>query len=110
MSDSSKKDALPREAPQSDQCSGGDTPVSGTDVAGLIHRTLELFQQRSTQRITQEDSRQIIDNATGFFRILLEWESAKSEGTDEEESTNGDKHRLHWTLGFCNVLSEITER
>jgi len=95
MSDANKRDALPTEAPQSDQCSGGDSPLPGTANGRFIHRTLELFQQRSTETLTQEDARQIMDNATGFFRILLEWESAKSERAEEEESTNEDKHRLH---------------
>ncbi len=47
----------------------------------FIDQTLELWQQRSTRVLTREDARQIIDNTTGFFRTLLEWETAERNST-----------------------------
>jgi hypothetical protein len=42
----------------------------------LIDQTLEFWQARSPQTLTREDAREIIENVTGFFRILQEWEAA----------------------------------
>jgi len=42
----------------------------------LIDRTLEFWQARSSQTLTREDAREIIENVTGFFRILQTWEVA----------------------------------
>ena len=42
----------------------------------LIDRTLEFWQARSSQTLTREDARDIIENVTGFFRVLLKWDAA----------------------------------
>ncbi len=39
----------------------------------FIDRTLEVWQPRTSRALTREDARQIAENVTGFFRILLEW-------------------------------------
>ena len=39
----------------------------------LTTRTLEVWQPRASRALNREDARQIIENATGFFRVLLEW-------------------------------------
>jgi len=41
----------------------------------FIERTIGVWQSRSRQKLTSEDIRQITENTTGFFRILLEWEA-----------------------------------
>ncbi len=38
-------------------------------------RALEVWQTRSRRNLTCEDLREIAENATGFFRILLGWET-----------------------------------
>ena len=43
----------------------------------LIERTLAVWQPRTTQPLTREDARQVGENVTGFFRILLEWQAAE---------------------------------
>jgi hypothetical protein len=42
-----------------------------------IKRTLEVWQPRSLRALTAEDARQIVENATGFFGILAQWEKAE---------------------------------
>jgi len=42
----------------------------------LIDRTLEFWQARSSQTLTREDAREIIENVSGFFQILQKWEVA----------------------------------
>ena len=52
----------------------------------LIDHTLTVFQPRTQRRLTREDGRQIIENLTGFFRILQEWER---EARQEEQADDG---------------------
>jgi hypothetical protein len=42
----------------------------------LLDQTLKVWQPRTSRKLTREDARQIVENITGFFRILLEWEMA----------------------------------
>jgi hypothetical protein len=42
----------------------------------LIDQTLEFWQARSSKTLTREDAREIIENVTGFFQILQEWQLA----------------------------------
>ena len=52
----------------------------------LIHRTLEVWQPRNGQRLSDEDARAILENVKGFFTLLLEWETneqQKKGGQDE---------------------------
>jgi len=50
-----------------------------------IERALDVWQPRSSRKLTSEDVRQIAENTTGFFRILLEWQ-AKERALQERES------------------------
>lgn len=36
-------------------------------------RTLAVWQPRLGRNVSHEDARQILENATGFFKILAEW-------------------------------------
>ena len=51
----------------------------------LIERTLEVWQPRNDQRLADEDARAILENVTGFFTLLLEWE------TNEQQEKGGGK-------------------
>jgi len=42
-----------------------------------LARTLELWSRRSTRPLTEEDAREIAENMSGFFRVLLEWKAKK---------------------------------
>ena len=39
----------------------------------LIEQTVSVFERQAGRRITQEDTRQAIENISGFFRVLQEW-------------------------------------
>jgi hypothetical protein len=53
--------------------------------AKLLARTLEVWQPRTSRKLTREDARQIVENVTGFASILLEWEMAsRQEATSVE--------------------------
>lgn len=40
-----------------------------------IATTLAFWQQRTSQHLTQEDARQIVENATSFLRVLIQWDA-----------------------------------
>jgi hypothetical protein len=43
----------------------------------FIEETRAFWQSRTDRVLTREDAREIIENMTGFFRVLLEWDRAK---------------------------------
>jgi hypothetical protein len=53
----------------------------------FIEQTVEFWQSRCSGKLTREDGRQIIENVTGFFRILLEWEIAAQRATIARDKT-----------------------
>ena len=48
--------------------------------SNLITRTLEVWQPHAARIISDEDAREIAENITGFFSLLLEWEAMEKEG------------------------------
>ena len=56
----------------------------------LIDRTLEVWQPRNAQRLSDEDARAILENVTGFFTLLLEWE------TNEQQEKGGGWDESHY--------------
>ena len=61
---------------------GGETPADE-----LSDRTLEVWSRRSTRPLTEEDAREIAENMTGFFRVLLEWKAKKRAlGVDRDRN------------------------
>jgi hypothetical protein len=55
-------------------CCASDAPGGRED---FIDQTLVTWQPRAKRQLTREDGREIIENMTGFFRILLEWDRAE---------------------------------
>ncbi len=46
----------------------------------LIEETKRFWQARTGESISDEDARQMIENITGFFKVLIEWdEKAKNQ-------------------------------
>ena len=45
----------------------------------FIDYTLKVWQARTSSRLSREDARQIIQNISGFFQILSEWEEALAQ-------------------------------
>ncbi len=56
----------------------------------LIDRTLEFWQTRTSHTLTREDAREMVENITGFFRILREWEVADQPAATVRETTKGE--------------------
>jgi hypothetical protein len=54
----------------------------------LIDRTLEVWQPRNAQRLSDEDARAILENVKGFFTLLLEWEANEQQkkGGSQDDS------------------------
>ena len=50
----------------------------------LIARTKETWQPRAGRNLSDEDAREIAENVTGFFRLLLEWEASEKQQTSRE--------------------------
>ena len=44
--------------------------------AELVDRTIELWAPRVGRELTRDDAQQIIQNVSGFFSILSEWNRA----------------------------------
>jgi hypothetical protein len=56
----------------------------------LIDRTIEVWQPRNANRLSDEDARAILENVTGFFTLLLEWE------TNEQQKKSGGQGESHY--------------
>jgi hypothetical protein len=44
----------------------------------IIDRTIALWQKHAPHALHREDGREIIENMTGFFRLLDEWDRTKT--------------------------------
>jgi hypothetical protein len=40
----------------------------------FIDQTIAIWQKRTERKLTREDGREIIENISGFFSVLQEWE------------------------------------
>jgi hypothetical protein len=54
-----------------DQLAGHGSCAEGDD---FIEQTIAIWQKRTDRRLTRDDGREIIENISGFFTILQEWE------------------------------------
>ena len=61
-------------------CKSSYRIAAGTEK--LIDSTMRLWQQRMRRDISREDARQIIEQVTGFFDVLKEWERDSSAAND----------------------------
>jgi hypothetical protein len=57
----------------------GDTGAVGdaSEAGDFLDETVAFWQKRSKRQLTREDGREIIENLTGFFRVLQEWDRAE---------------------------------
>ena len=44
----------------------------------FLDKTIAFWQPRISRKLTREDARQMVENVTGFFQVLAEWD-AKSK-------------------------------
>jgi hypothetical protein len=69
--------------------SGAGSPFGGGETLAdeRIVRTLEIWSRRSSRPLTEEDAREIAENMTGFFRVLLEWKAKnRAPGVDRDRN------------------------
>ena len=55
----------------------------------LIDQTLEFWQALSPKTLTREDAREMIENVTGFFQLLKEWQLADQLSASYEDTPQG---------------------
>jgi hypothetical protein len=99
----------------SHQLASHESPAEHDD---LIDQTIDIWQKRTDRRLTREDGREIIENITGFFTILQEWErKERTAGYTKRAVSAPDSHVTRQTkrtkdraqTGFCSkpVKGEI---
>lgn len=49
----------------------------------LVEKARGVFQKRTSRKLTNEDARQMLENLTGFFRVLHEWDRAHAKRAAE---------------------------
>jgi hypothetical protein len=65
--------------------------ASSRKDSDFTSRTLAIWQPRYDYRLTDEDAREIAENVSGFFRLLLEWDRKQLHGDEAAEESTGDK-------------------
>jgi hypothetical protein len=53
----------------------------------LTRRTLAVWRPRTSDPLSEEDARKIVESVSGFFTVLLEWE-AREEDEQKIESSD----------------------
>ena len=72
---------------------GGGIPAPGGSSDSnelLLDRAIEVFQPRTSRKLTREDAREIAHNLTGFFSVLLDWHHAEQAERDAAPATAAD--------------------
>ncbi len=59
-------------------------PPRPADEASL-DRTIEVFQPRTSRRLTRQDAREIQRNLAGCLSLLLEWDERRRNAVDGGE-------------------------
>jgi hypothetical protein len=69
----------------------------------FLDETIKFWQPRMRRELSREDARQIAENLSGFFRVLLEWDAQKQvchESSPYAVSNHGE-------LPTANVSSKL---
>ena len=73
--------------PPRDRSRNSTRAVSASVECGdFIDQTIAIWQPRTKRQLTREDGREIIENMTGFFRILQEWDRVDRAKKDTNKS------------------------
>jgi hypothetical protein len=56
------------------QSSRNNARAASVECGDFIDQTIAIWQPRTRRQLTREDGREIIENMTGFFRVLQEWD------------------------------------
>jgi len=66
--------------------------AKGTAQPALFQRVGREGPQ-CLQKLTNEDARQMLENLTGFFRVLHEWDRAQAKGDVDPSRESGKSSR-----------------
>jgi hypothetical protein len=69
----SRPGALPRPVSVSYEKTAGSSALSES----FLEATIEFWQPSAHRNLTREDAREIVENMTGFFRVLRQWREAE---------------------------------
>jgi hypothetical protein len=58
-----------------------------------LNKTLAAWQPRASRELTREDARQIVENVTGFFKTLLEWDATLNDEATTVAADEGQQHK-----------------
>ena len=58
----------------------------------FLDETIKFWQPRMQRDLSREDARQITENLSGFFRLLLEWDAQQQGGNNRIPSAVSDDH------------------
>lgn len=72
--------------PQRDRSRNSTRAVGTSECGDFIDQTIAIWQPLTKRQLTREDGREIIENMTGFFRILQEWDRVDRAKKDTEKS------------------------
>lgn len=56
-------------------------------------QTIDFWQPHYTQALTPDDAQEIVENVTGFFRVLAEWERKAQEDDRLDKQKLVDRDR-----------------
>lgn len=62
-------------------------------AGALLDETIAIWQPRASRRLTREDARQIIENMTGFFNVLRDWDRAERAAAAASDGPKQAPHR-----------------
>ena len=75
---------LDSEHSSDDRAHDGATRIGASQ--DFLDRTLEVWEPIAGTELTREDARQIAENVSRFFDILLEWDEAADSSDDSPAS------------------------
>jgi hypothetical protein len=52
----------------------------------LIQDTIRFWEGRFGRQVTPEEAREMIENVVGYFSLLAEWDSAKKDIMNSDDS------------------------
>lgn len=55
----------------------------------FLDKTIAFWQPRTARTLTREDARQMVENVTGFFQVLAEWDARSKAARAAELPTQG---------------------
>jgi hypothetical protein len=72
----------------------------------VLYETIKIWQPLSRRTLTRQDAQEIMENVTGFFRILIEWKT--KEDAEMHEASKTSRRRNKTTA--CDSLPKYHRR